>query len=323
MKTTMTLLSAIIVLMFFSLNEAQGQWTYNGTDIYNTNSGNVGIGTNIPEFKLDVVRFGNAQVRVCNNGGIAGATFRMTDGLSGADFAFKSTSIGGFKIRDIAHAMDVVYIEGNSAANCIYINSAGNVGIGTSTPTYKLSLEGDFYHQDYYPFIYMNNTQSGGNAGITFRQNGAYRAWLFYDDGESLLRLNAEAGGGGRNDLVILSNGHVCLGTTNDAAGYRLSVYGKVACEEVLVDLIADWPDYVFSEGYNLMSIKDLERSIQENNHLPGIPSSSEVEENGFELGDMQRRLLEKVEELTLYTIEQEKKIERLEQKIAEMEKDR
>ena len=86
------------------------QWAVNGTNIYNTNADNVGIGTNTPGFKLDVQRFGNPQVQVKNTGGATGATFRMVDQLSGADFAFKSTSTGGFKIRDLAFAQDVFLI---------------------------------------------------------------------------------------------------------------------------------------------------------------------------------------------------------------------
>jgi hypothetical protein len=90
----------------------------------------------------------------------------------------------------------------------------------------------------------------------------------------------------------------------------------------VLVQLDANWPDYVFTEDYDLMSLKELERSIEENNHLPGLPSATVVHENGFELADMQRRLVEKVEELTLYTIEQGKQIEDLQQKISQLEKE-
>jgi len=314
MKTAQLSVSILVILAFLGLNDAMGQWGTIGTNIYNTNSGNVGIGTNNPVVLLHVGKnIPEPQIMVNNIGNIGGATFRMVDNNSGADWKFKATNAGGFKIRDNVNGLDVMTFEYNSAAHCIYVNSAGNVGVGTNSPTYKLFLEsGDYYMHDYYPFIYLDNTSSGGNAGLTFRQNGSYAAWLFYDNGEGLLRLNCEAGGGGRNDLVILSNGNVCLGTTNAAAGYRLSVNGKVACEEVLVELDANWPDYVFAEGYNLMSLQQLEKSIKTNNHLPGLPSATEVKENGFELADMQKRVLEKVEELTLYTIEQGKQIEQL-----------
>lgn len=106
------------------------------------------------------------------------------------------------------------------------------------------------------------------------------------------------------------------IATTTQATGYALSVNGKIACEEVLVQDNASWPDYVFAEDYNLMSLEELESSISENNHLPGLPPASEVEENGFNVADMQRRVLEKVEELTLYTIEQGKLIKELQNEV-------
>ena len=106
------------------------------------------------------------------------------------------------------------------------------------------------------------------------------------------------------------------IGTTTQATGYALSVNGKIIATEVRVEAFASWPDYVFAEDYKLMSLEELEQSINENQHLPGIPSAQEVSENGFDLGEMQRRLLEKVEELTLYTIQQEKMIKELQQEI-------
>ncbi len=86
-------------------------------------------------------------------------------------------------------------------------------------------------------------------------------------------------------------------------------------CEEIRVEDSGSWPDYVFDKNYDLMSLKELEESIEKNNHLPGLPSAAEVEENGFLVADMQKRVLEKVEELTLYTIEQGKLIEQLQKK--------
>jgi hypothetical protein len=112
------------------------------------------------------------------------------------------------------------------------------------------------------------------------------------------------------------------IATTTQATGYALSVNGKVACEEVLVEDLANWPDYVFAEDYKLMSIEELEKSIEKNKHLPGLPSAAEIEENGLMLGDMQKKLMEKVEELTLYTIQQGKMISELQQKMENLEKD-
>jgi len=129
------------------------------------------------------------------------------------------------------------------------------------------------------------------------------------------------AGGGSTNwagyfsgDMYISSD--LRIGTTTQATGYSLSVNGKIACEEVLVEDNGSWPDYVFNDNYDLMNLDELEQSINENNHLPGLPSAIEVKEDGFELAGMQKLVLQKVEELTLYTIEQGKMINLLKEEI-------
>lgn len=198
----------------------------------------------------------------------------------------------------------------------MYIDHRGFVGFGTTTPNGELHFSGDDY-----PFLMLNDTYvNPGNAGIAFLRNGAYRGWIYYRAASDGVLLNAEAGGGSRHDIFIKSDGRVAIGTSNPATGYALSVSGKVVCTEVLVDAVADWPDYVFSKDYNLMTLPELEKAIRENNHLPGIPSASEAQENGILVGDMQKKLLEKVEELTLYTIEQHKQISELQDKVARLE---
>jgi hypothetical protein len=338
MKTAKFIISITIMLAFLGLNEAVGQWTYNGSHIYNLNSGNVGIGTNSPSYLLHVRKNTTGPtIAIHNSGGIGGAQFEMIDLNSGADWKFKATNNGGFKIRDHGSSLDVIVVEPNSAANCIYVDQYGRVGIGSSSPMDKFHVEGDVSMHTSYPFITLDNTSTSGNAGFIFESDGAYRGWLYYNDASDHLLINAESGTGWRTDLVIKSSGDICMGTSSPAVGYRLSINGKVACEEVLVELDANWPDYVFTQDYNLMSLSDLEKNIRENNHLPGLPSAIEVEENGFHLADMQRRVLEKVEELTLYTIEQGKQIEdlkmknnrqeeqiqELQQKISRLESDR
>jgi hypothetical protein len=112
------------------------------------------------------------------------------------------------------------------------------------------------------------------------------------------------------------------IGTTTQATGYSLSVNGKIACTEVLVQAEASWPDYVFADDYKLMSLTDLENNINKNKHLPGLPAAAEVEKNGIEIGDLQVKLLEKVEELTLHLIEQNKQIEALQQEIKSLKEE-
>jgi hypothetical protein len=135
MRTTIPILSIFAVLAMFNLPETYCQWNTNGNNIYNTNSGNVGIGNNAPSTLLYVGKsMTEPTIAVRNLGGSGGATYSMVDNISGANWKFKATNSGGFKIRDNAFSLDVFQIEANSAANVIYINSAGSVGIGTNTP---------------------------------------------------------------------------------------------------------------------------------------------------------------------------------------------
>ncbi len=103
-------------------------------------------------------------------------------------------------------------------------------------------------------------------------------------------------------------NGNVGIGTS-DTKGYKLAVAGNMIAESVKVKLQVNWPDYVFAEDYDLLSLKETEKQIKEQGHLPGIPSATEVKVNGIDLGDMNAKLLQKIEELTLHLIEKDKEI--------------
>ncbi|MGJ5640484.1 fibronectin type III domain-containing protein, partial [Formosa sp. S-31] len=105
------------------------------------------------------------------------------------------------------------------------------------------------------------------------------------------------------------------IGTVN-TQGYRLAVAGNIISEEVRVALQTSWPDYVFKSSYELPTLTELEYFISSKGHLPNVPSAQEVEENGIELGKMNAVLLEKIEELTLYILQQEKRIKALEEEI-------
>ena len=116
--------------------------------------------------------------------------------------------------------------------------------------------------------------------------------------------------------MFVDSAGNIAVGTTYKVAnGYKVSVNGKIMCEEVRVQMEADWPDYVFDPGYKLMPLEDLKTFIGNNNHLPGIAPATEVKAKGIELGDMNKQMLEKIEELTLYILELKKEIDILKAK--------
>jgi hypothetical protein len=107
----------------------------------------------------------------------------------------------------------------------------------------------------------------------------------------------------------------VKIGTGTDTipAGFLMAVKGKTIAEELQVDMAVDWPDYVFKPAYRLKPLSEVETFIRTRGHLPNIPSAQEVkQQGGIELGEMNARLLEKVEELTLYLIEAKKTREKL-----------
>lgn len=105
------------------------------------------------------------------------------------------------------------------------------------------------------------------------------------------------------DDIVIDGTGNVGISTSN-TQGYKLAVNGSIHSKSVKVDLIG-WPDFVFQKDYKLPTLTEVKNYIDMNHHLPEMPSANEVHTNGLDLGEMNRLLLKKVEELTLYLIEQ------------------
>ncbi len=130
----------------------------------------------------------------------------------------------------------------------------------------------------------------------------------------SLFMCNNSYGNGAWTDTSVISinEGRVGIGTVNRCSNYKLAVNGKIICEEMKVRLRSQWPDHVFDRDYALLPIKEVEKFIKANKHLPEMPGAEEVAENGINNGEMNALLLKKIEELTLYVIALEKKVEQL-----------
>lgn len=124
-------------------------------------------------------------------------------------------------------------------------------------------------------------------------------------------------GTGDRNLFKVLGDGKIAIGT-EDPGSFKLAVNGSVRAKEIVCE--TGWSDFVFEEDYVLPTLKEVETHITLNGHLKDIPSAAEVAENGVALAEISSRLLQKIEELTLYTIEQEKKIEAEQKKNATLE---
>ncbi len=147
--------------------------------------------------------------------------------------------------------------------------------------------------------IYGNASGSGTNYGVFGTAAGGTGNWAGFFSGSAYIS----------DDLRI--------GTQSKATGYALSVNGMIACSEVLVQEQANWPDYVFADGYRLLSLEEIDRSIKENKHLPGIPSAEEIRTDGVRVAGMQVKLLEKIEELTLHLIRQDRIIRELQEQVS------
>lgn len=120
------------------------------------------------------------------------------------------------------------------------------------------------------------------------------------------------------NDIII--SNHLAIGTLEvPDQNYALSVNGKIRAKKLVVS--QDWADYVFHKDYQLMSISQLEKFIHENGHLPEIPASTEIEKNGVDLGEIVKKQMAKIEELSLYIIEQNKRMDQLEALIKNQQK--
>ncbi|MAG89066.1 helicase associated domain-containing protein [Zunongwangia profunda] len=198
--------------------------------------------------------------------------------------------------------------------------SSGNVGIGTTNPTKALDLLGDFRIAGN-TFYRMSRRTS---KGIYFFRDGAASETgtssygiEFKDDidtGKHFLSLKTA----GKLRLTLIPNGNVGIGTTTPDS--RLAVNGNIHAQEVKVDMDG-WPDFVFEKDYELPTLEEVQQYIKEHGHLENIPSANDVEENGISLGQMNARLLQKIEELTVYTIEQDKQLKHHEIREKELQK--
>ncbi|MCB0281779.1 MAG: hypothetical protein H6627_06290 [Calditrichae bacterium] len=112
--------------------------------------------------------------------------------------------------------------------------------------------------------------------------------------------------------------GNVAIGT-NNPGDFKLAVEGKIGAREIIVQN-EDWADFVFDEQYELMPLLKVEEFYKLNKHLPGIPDAVNVKEHGVNVGEMQTKLLQKVEELTLYMVQLQKENEALQERLSKLE---
>ncbi|MGJ8732294.1 MAG: hypothetical protein ACSHW4_04085 [Cellulophaga sp.] len=209
---------------------------------------------------------------------------------------------------------------GDSAPSAkMVIKNNGNVGIGSINPSSKLDI------MDTNTDLSIMKLRNGKwtcnqRTSIEFWNGGlknhpTSRIVSQMDgcgtQGEALLFETQTAGETNPSiKMAIKNNGNIGVGTLNPN-GWKLAVNGKIRAQEIKVE--TGWSDFVFYDDYKLPTLEQVENHIKEKGHLKDIPSAKEVEENGILLGEMDSKLLQKIEELTLYTIQQEKKIQKFE----------
>ncbi|RFM27651.1 hypothetical protein [Deminuibacter soli] len=304
----------ILLLLFvtcYNVVSAQN-WSLNGSDIYYT-GGRVGVNTSTPTVVLDV----NGDMRVGNS-----TNFLYYNGSADINFRYLGRGSGGRAIVHDEGNTLVLNFAGDfsggtklgastyfaAATGVSYLN-AGNVGLGTTNPMRKLHLFGIT------------------SSEMILEENNAlpdYRKWNLVADGGTAatpsrfyIRQLNDAGTDGIVPFLISGGGNVGIGTMLPSE--KLCVNGTVLAKKVRV--ATGWADYVFDSGYQLKSLPELGAFIQANKHLPGIPASSEVEQHGVDLGDMVRLQQEKIEELTLYLLEEHKKMAAQQDELAELKK--
>lgn len=189
----------------------------------------------------------------------------------------------------------------------------GNVGIGTQSSIWALTVNGTI------------TSNGNGDQRFHLRPNAGFSGCVYWAESgiaeRGILGFNAGSGDlvyrSGAYDFLtgserfrITENGNVGIGTS-DPKGYKLAVNGNIRAKEIKVEAYP-WPDYVFTKEYQLPTLQETEKYIKDKGHLLGIPSAAEVEAKGINLGEMNAKLLQKIEELTLHLIEQNKAIESL-----------
>jgi hypothetical protein len=242
-----------------------------GQGVNGANTSILSLWASEPGWTWDGVGIGN---NVVNSGGIVRVT----------------TTRGGSYMRLLNNQIFLNTIDSQGVDRSAIVVNEGNVGIGTTSITSRLTVDGGFLEM-----------RSGNDLMLRPSGNG----WDYRLRAVGT-RFDIISGGDLANPkLSVEASGNVGIGTTNPTQ--KLSVNGTIRAKEVIVD--TGWSDYVFDANYRLAPLSEVEARIKAEKHLPGIPSAAEIDAGGVSLGDMQSRLLAKIEELTLHQIALEKQL--------------
>lgn len=186
--------------------------------------------------------------------------------------------------------------------------TSDKVGIGISTPESELHVIGGMR--------LASPVDTDIKLLVGYNGNGFFFISPFDFGSGTWVDLSLNAGGTTTMGDVFMQ-GNLGIGTANPQS--ELAVDGTITAREVVVTTTG-WPDFVFEESYSLMPLNELETAIEALGHLPEIPSAEQVAEGGVAVGEMQAKLLQKVEELTLYMIDLEKSNQELRERVSQLE---
>lgn len=307
------LLSAAISFTTLFLNAQT--WTAGTNILYSSpDTTKVGIGTTNPTERLHI-----------NNGAL-----KIGNSTSQADRNKNLLKFGDGSYVQIGEWEDDDMLSFKASR---YNFTNGNVGIGISNPQYKLDINGKLYLRT---FKWENAT------AYSYLQWPAHNLVMGTPKGEyAISRIDLMSGGSNQGELYsefrmftainqdsiterihlnssencwLITPGYIGIGTTAPQA--KLDVRGRIRADEVFVNIVSG-ADFVFDKSYKLRPLDEVQEYIQEHKHLPEIPSAAEMKEEGVNVNDLQIQLLQKIEELTLYIIEQDKRIKELEAQIS------
>jgi trimeric autotransporter adhesin len=294
LKNTATGMGALFNNTVGIENVADGESALTANSTGNDNTA-IGI-SSLPQNTTGSVNVGIGSNSLSSNiSGVANTAIGAGADVGAGDL-FNATAIGSGSRVD--------------CSNCMVLGSVKlftqlpevNVGIGTTNPAFLLDVAGRM----------RIRSGTGINTAGTWFNNNANTNVAAFTGMFSDSYVGLYGTGSGWGFLMNTQDGRVAIGTDTPANGYKLSVFGKAICEELVVQLKGAWPDYVFKKNYRLQPLAELEKFIAENKHLPNIPVAADIEKNGLQVGDMQKKMIEKIEELTLYVIELKKEIDKL-----------
>jgi hypothetical protein len=291
-------------------------------NVFPTN-GNVGIGTTNPDQHLTV---DGGNIKLTNSTGYPFG-YNLNMNISGGwarDYSFsygdsgKLFSLGAFSIGG---TLQYGFIGGNITTNTTAYNTpwmvflpSGNIGIGTKSPATKLQIDnGEDISPNTGGYVTIGSMDSANigfdNNEIMARNNGAISPLYIQNDGGDLVLHNNNAAS---SKFAIKDNGNVLIGKiSQENSSYKLDVNGNVRANKVVVNTTG--ADYVFDQDFNLLPMDSLQRFVNTWHHLPDIPPASALQRSGMDIGEMQKLLLQKIEELSLYMIHMNQRVRELE----------